>query len=464
MTGEAPAQEPESHSLLADTLETMTVAQRIKDLRRAKGLSQGQLAGAELSASYVSLLESGKRTPTTAALSVLAKRLDTTVAYLSTGQLSDPETNTKLELAYAELALANGDAEDAKQKISKLDTADMPAPLQSAVQLVLATCHEALGELEEAAAILEQVAEATVSRQEWLRHATAAMALVGCYLESGDLNRAVDVGDAALQRLSEVGLQGSDEGIRLAATVIWALHERGDLLFAQIRAAELCALAEAEGSPRARASIYWNAAMVAQSRGKDEEALQLTQRALGLFAEEANSRDMYRLRVHYAGLLLDGAQPDPEEALKQLDAAMPQLRESSSVVDMAYCAVEQARALVSLGRIDAAERAAEQSLRFLGDQPRLEACHARLVLGDIAWVRGDRAAARLWFHQAADTLGMMQSSRAASAAWRKLGDRLKEANEFEEALSAYDKALSERGLPPSLLSATRLVRATEQPG
>lgn len=437
----------------------MSVARRIRDLRLAKGLSQGQLAGDELSASYVSLIESDKRRPTGEALAVLAKRLDTTVRYLSSGQQTEPETNARLELAYARLALANGSAEDAKQKVLALETAELPASLRTEIQLVLANCQEALGELEDAAEMLERVCIDTADRQEWLTHAVAAMTLVGCYLESGDLTRAVEVGDAALDRLDEVGLRASEEGIRLAATVIWALHERGDLLFAQLRAVQLCTLAEAEGSPRARASIYWNSALVAQSRGNETQALQLTQRSLGIFAEEAHSRDLPRLRVHYAGLLLEGGESDPHEALRQLDMAMPKLEESSSVVDLAYCAVEQARTLSALGRLDAGEQAAEHALSLLGTQPRLEACAARLVLGDIAWQRGDGTAARQNYHQAADMLAMMKSSRAAAAAWRKLGDLLKEAGEWADAFDAYDKALSERGLPAAPPTRARAVSA-----
>jgi transcriptional regulator with XRE-family HTH domain len=52
------------------------VGERIKAIRRQRGLSQAQLAHPELSDSYVSLIESGKRTPTPAVLELLAQKLD----------------------------------------------------------------------------------------------------------------------------------------------------------------------------------------------------------------------------------------------------------------------------------------------------------------------------------------------------------------------------------------------------
>lgn len=51
-------------------------AQRLRRLRAAKGLTQRQLAGTELSVSYVSLLEAGRRTPTPETVQVLAASLD----------------------------------------------------------------------------------------------------------------------------------------------------------------------------------------------------------------------------------------------------------------------------------------------------------------------------------------------------------------------------------------------------
>ena len=49
--------------------------ERLRQLRRAAGLSQTQLAGEDLSPSYVSLLETGKRQPSPDVVQTLALRL-----------------------------------------------------------------------------------------------------------------------------------------------------------------------------------------------------------------------------------------------------------------------------------------------------------------------------------------------------------------------------------------------------
>ena len=86
---------------------------RLRQARREAGLSQAEAGGDALSASYVSLLESGRRRPTDAALAVLAERLGCTVDYLVHGQDPADLDRIRLTLDYADLALRNGEPVDA---------------------------------------------------------------------------------------------------------------------------------------------------------------------------------------------------------------------------------------------------------------------------------------------------------------------------------------------------------------
>ncbi|WTL69982.1 helix-turn-helix transcriptional regulator (plasmid) [Streptosporangium sp. NBC_01495] len=56
-------------------LDTLSLGQRVRYLRRRWGMSQAELAGTELSDSYVSLIETGKRVPTREVIQLLADRL-----------------------------------------------------------------------------------------------------------------------------------------------------------------------------------------------------------------------------------------------------------------------------------------------------------------------------------------------------------------------------------------------------
>src|ERR671926_1007557 len=97
-----------------------TFADRLKALRRSAGLSQTELAGDGISPSYVSLLESGRRTPSPGVAALLAAKLGCSVSQLLEGEPSERERRMQLELAYAELALRHEGSVDAIGRLSTL--------------------------------------------------------------------------------------------------------------------------------------------------------------------------------------------------------------------------------------------------------------------------------------------------------------------------------------------------------
>src|SRR5699024_1364645 len=116
--------------------------------------------------------------------------------------------------------------------------------------------------------------------QPWLE---ASEALTRCYRELGDIDMAVQVGEEALRGASDLGLEGTDEYVRLGSTVLSAYFSRGDRARSQLLARELVHLADQLGSPLARGAAYWNASVVAESRGDLAQALSLADRALAMY-------------------------------------------------------------------------------------------------------------------------------------------------------------------------------------
>ncbi len=65
------------------------VGETIRSLRTKLGLTQAQLAGTELSTSYVSAIERGKIRPAYRALYFIAKRMNVTISFLTESPESD---------------------------------------------------------------------------------------------------------------------------------------------------------------------------------------------------------------------------------------------------------------------------------------------------------------------------------------------------------------------------------------
>lgn len=132
-----------------------TIADRVRQARLAAGLSQTALAGDALSPSYISLIESGRREPTDAALGVIAERLGSTVEYLKHGDEGPAEARAKLALDYARLDLVSGEASSARDRILALDLEPVTRQVRVEALLALAQAHEMLGDLESAVGVLE---------------------------------------------------------------------------------------------------------------------------------------------------------------------------------------------------------------------------------------------------------------------------------------------------------------------
>jgi len=128
---------------------------------------------------------------------------------------------------------------------------------------------EQLGHLDAAARLLEPLTADTDHRW-WL---PAVVALCRCYRETGDLSRSIDVGSRAQEHVRALELEGTDDAIRLAISLVGAYYERGDESYA----AQLCQAvvdqADRTGSRAARAAAYRNSSMIAHSRGQLDEAV-----------------------------------------------------------------------------------------------------------------------------------------------------------------------------------------------
>jgi len=423
-----------------------TIADRVREARTAANLSQTALAGEAFSPSYISLIEAGRREPTDAALTVLAERLGTTAEFLKFGEDGPNEARVRLELDYARIALVDGEAAAALERVSALDLTHVTPRLSHEVLMVKARALEMLGDLEGSAEILEPLYADRERVGDYLELAKIATDLVVTYLEAGDLHRSVELGERTMGIMESAGLSGTDEHLRLGSALLWSYVERGDLLYASQQVSELIRVAEDLGTPRGRGSVYWNAAVVVEERRDYTLAQRYTERALALMAEGQADRDVPRLRVNYAWLLLRSDPPEPRAALEQLDRAEEPLRTLGSAVDQARVEVERARAYLLLRKTETSTLHARAALALLGEQPRLETATALVTLGDVLVSKGELAEAAAAYERAASMLAMMAASRQSAQIWRDLGDRYLFRGQNDKAALAFERALREVGL------------------
>jgi tetratricopeptide (TPR) repeat protein len=427
-----------------------SLGERIRNLRLRKNLSQAQLAWPELSDSYVSLIESGKRTPAKNMVELLARKLDCSSSYLTTGVTEETMTRLQETLRYAHIALQNGAADEARIHFSQVLAQSIAAELPDVANEARwghALALEATGALDEAVAELEGVAAAISPLNAPDRWAELHTALSRCYRLRGDLTESIRVGEEALEHLAATGQPWTDAMVMLGSTVLAAYEQRGDLAYARQLSELLIERAETIGRPMALMAAYWNAAWVAEQRGDVHGALRLSERAIALLGEEDDPRNLSRLRMAYAHFLLHAHPERAEESLEMLRRAEREMASNAaSTVDTAACVIDQGRAQIALGRPVEAAGLARRAIDLLSGTAGRAIAEAYTILGDAHVRLGQKEEAAIALSQAVDYLERMQAHRPAARAWFDLAELLGAAGQATDQKAAFQRAFSCMGL------------------
>ncbi|MFC5185894.1 helix-turn-helix domain-containing protein [Actinomadura harenae] len=458
------------------------VGERVRNLRLTRRLSQAQLAGHDLSDSYISLIESGKRTPTPTVLRMLAERLGCTPEYLAEGV--EPEQRAHLEVRerHAHLALLAGDPRGAasvfEDVIKRSDDPDLTARAREGQARAL----ERLGRIDDAIALFEELreqAERDPGRTSWL---PPVISLARCYHAVGDLGQAIALGERTLTRLDELGLTRGHERIEVGRMLLLAYVDRSEFERAHALGRTLLAAEEAgrSGDGDTLSACYQRASVTALDQNAIGDSLYFADQALAVRGEGTRPRALARLDLAAAKALLRGvpaftaetpvresmplgASPAAaEEALRLLKGA-----EDLEGAEITERTVETARALVILGQPAQAISHLEEFLETgmalavpdedvltaLGPLPDTDSvarthkvAQARLVLARARVAQRDPKAALVVLRAASTQLTSLPASRASARLLHELGDLFQFAGDTHAATTAYRRALEAVGL------------------
>lgn len=440
-------------------IDPKDLGKRIRSARAAAGLTQAQLAAEEASTAYISRIEDGQRRPSFDLLTRIADRLGTTVDTLLLGAPASRRDEWRLALDYAELSLNTGDAQQALDEATRI-AAEAGEAGSGAIVLdagyLRAGALEALGDLDGAILQLEDVTQAPEPSPRWVR---GLIALARCHRDQGDFARAIAVGEAAMASIEALGLAGLTESIQLSLTIAGSYAEAGDLNHAHRICRRAIEAAERIDSPIAKASAYWNASLVALDMGSHDSALVTARRALAVFEEGEDARNVGRLRTQVADLHLRTSPPDPIAAKKQLLRAAREMEWAATApVDKAEHHLINARAHHLLGEETDAVIELERARDLAGEVAPLLSASAAVLGGMIAATQGDAARARADYEVAIRQLSSVGADRSAAQLWFDLAGLLDELGDRDGALDAYRRAAASTGLNPATRGA-RTVRA-----
>jgi transcriptional regulator with XRE-family HTH domain len=434
---------------LSKSIDPAILGQRLRNARIAAGLTQTEAAAGDASTAYISRIEAGQRRPDLKLLGQLAHRLGTTVEELLVGITRNERAELRLELDYAELALSSGNPQDALARtgaiLNQLPDAGI-AELERPTRFLNAFALEAVGQLDDAILALEELTNQPPTDLDWMR---GLIALSRCYRESGDLAMAIAVGERASDTIEEQGLAGLNEAMQLTLTVAAAYFERGDTGHAVRLCKKTIKQAETLDSPTARGSAYWNASAMFARQGSLQEALSLAHKAIALFEQDFDARNLSRLRTELANMQLRLDPPEAVEAKAILEVAAREMDwTSASPMDKANNQLALARANLLLGDVETAAEQSASSYRIAREQAPLSAAEALVLQGQIAASQRRTAEAATTYKEAILLLSGVGADRRAAELWFELGGLLQDVGESGAALDAYRRAAASTGLTP----------------
>lgn len=439
----------------------MTFGERLKALRHARNMTQADLAGDQLSVSYISLLESNRRQPTRATIDLLAQALGCEPAVLHGAD--DGTKPTPLALRHADLHFQTGNVESARDGYQRALTAGIEDPMQRLRAMVgLASALQREGRLAEAIEIFEGCVRSGISDPAHSVSLAAAQGWCRCLYELGELYRAIEVGNRTLEELARMGAEDSEQSIQLLSTVAAAWFELGELRQAENLLAEGMARAERVKSPIARGAILWNASAVAAESGKYLEALELADEALAAYRHGPNPIAPALLMTNRGGFLRRLDPPRFAEALDVLDKALAILSGADNTVYEAAAWSELSHVHLAMGDTQAAISAAEKARVLLTPAVRLEYGKATIALAAAISRTENPARARQLFIEAATSLAALGASRTAAKAWVELATTLVEQGELAQAVSAFTEAAALLHLLPSQPGSERSLAGGER--
>ena len=385
-------------------------------------------------------MESNRRQPTPETVQILARALGCPPEELY-GKPVATVVPTALALRYADLSLETGEAATARAGYQRILQDGIEDPmLRIRAMYGLAHALQQEGRLTEAVRMYEDCVRSGILDPAHSVSLAVTQGWCRCLFELGELYRAIEVGNRALEELGQLGAEDSEQSIQLLATVAAAWYELGELRQAENLLNEGLERASRVKSPLARAAIIWNASLVASERGRFLEALELADEALSAFRHGTDRRLLGMVLTTRGYTLLRTDPPRAAEAVEVLTEAMTVLSDVPDKVQRAYALTDLSRAHLELGDIGAAISAAERARELLGPSARLEYGRATVALASAVNAQGDLEHARQLFTEAATILGALGASRSAARAWVELATTLSDRGDLPGAVAAFLQA------------------------
>lgn len=407
---------------------------RLRDARLALGLTQTQAAEGIITGAFLSLIESGQRTPSPKVAEALAARLRVSLD----AEDAPPDAMTAAAVG-VEVALRLGDWETAQAHLSAL-------PQESPEYWMYAgLIAEQRAQFPEALHFLGLAAASPAAATGLSLR--AKLYLCRCARSAGDLMRSIEVGERALADIHANPHADRDVEAELRATLAGTYCETGDLF----RARELTELQDHnKQDPWSMATQRWSRAMVLQTSGDFAEARGLAFEALGILRTMDRPRSEAQLQNTAAWIAMQTPLFEVAEIDRMLRDSERVFRQTHSPMDLSLALSSRAELAIRCGDRVTALHCIEEALVLADGEDTGHRARITASAAQIYAATGDRNESMRRLLLARDLLEGSGAKRAAAETWRQMAQTYEELGELDLTVECLKAATELMGLQPML--------------
>jgi tetratricopeptide (TPR) repeat protein len=419
-----------------------SVGERLRRLRRERGLSQRELSSPGVSYAYISRIEAGARRPSVKALRLLARKLKVSPEYLERGSDLRETDERELALAEAELQVRLGEdgaaAEAALARVLEEAQATGETAIASRARIGLGLAAARNGRDAEVVEHLE--AALAVEPLQAAGRPDVYATLGRAYSNLGQPQRAVELFEGCMAEVRAQDPPDAGSEIRYATYLSYALTDAGQSERAERLLVELAEGPLESADSYTRVRLFWSLGRVATREGRTLSGLAYFRRAVALLEATEDTLHLAQAHVSCAWALTKSGRA--QEAGGHLELAEQLFGPKPDPADLGWLRTEQAKRAVALGQGAEAVARAQEALASLGTSDPGERGDASWALAEGYGLEGDVDSADAAFGEAVELLAAgHRPSRDSAAACRSWAKLLRRAGREQEALDVLERAV-----------------------
>ena len=420
------------------------LGERLRRLRVAAGLTQGELAGDRFSKEYVSQIERGKTRPTSETIEWLAQQLGVDASFLANGVSTDERGRVEGGLARAEALIRSDQCPQALEVYDALRSAVLATGSPELEVRALTGEARAVGSKATFAARFrcssarEDFRRARASPTSSAPRSSSSWASPATSFRASRLRSALF--SAALELAERSGFPCDLLRSKILEGRSRCYRRQRDFEAAKEDVERSLELACGVDDRSAMANAYFQASVLAEREGHWVLARKYAEQAKSIYEDLAEHRHVGRLHNNIGGLTFTLGKPD--EAIPHLKEAFRIALDLGNDADAAQAVSSLAQVHLRTGHLEQAEEQSRHALQLLDGRVDFldEIGNAQLVLGRSLLEQGRLEDAEAQFRAADASFEQLSSVSHRAAAWVALGDLATRRGDDREAAHVYRRA------------------------